>query len=123
VLLADLEPRELDRVLRTPSRSDIVPRAKLVRRTLDASLKQVRSRGWALSDEQLSFGIRSIAAPVRNADGSVVAAVNVTVNAAETSIAELKRAYLPKLLATAEAISRDFARLATLPRSTRRTKS
>ena len=123
VLLADLEPRELDRVLRTPSRSDIVPRAKLVRRALDASLKQVRSRGWALSDEQLSFGIRSIAAPVRNADGSVVAAVNVTVNAAETSIAELKRTYLPKLLATAEAISRDFVRLATLPRSTRRTKS
>ena len=75
-----------------------------------------------MSDEQLSFGIRSIAAPVRNTDGEVVAAVNVTVNAAETSLTELKRVHLPKLLATAEAISRDFARLALLPRSTRRVK-
>jgi len=75
----------------------------------------VRKRGWALSDQRLSLGIRSIAAPVRDASGRTVAAVNVTVHAAETSVAELKRRHLPLLLSTAAAITREWANLATLP--------
>jgi IclR family pca regulon transcriptional regulator len=68
-----------------------------------------------MSDEQLSFGIRSIAAPVRDASGRTIAAVNVTVNAAETSIAVLKKDHLPLLLSTAAAISSDFSSMALLP--------
>jgi IclR family pca regulon transcriptional regulator len=44
-----------------------------------------------------------------------VAAVNVTVHAAETSVAELKRRHLPLLLATAGDITREWANLARLP--------
>lgn len=115
VLLADLNASELDKVLKRPSTSKVVPRVKLSRKELDVILADVRKRGWAISDEQLSLGIRSIAAPVTDSSGRVVAAVNVTVNAAETSIAHLKREHLPKLLATARDISADFARLSTLP--------
>ena len=68
-----------------------------------------------MSDEQLSLGIRSIAAPVRDTKGDIVAAVNVTVNASETSIATLKGEHLPRLLATARAITEDFSRMGTLP--------
>jgi IclR family pca regulon transcriptional regulator len=92
-----------------------VPRLKFVRKELDESLVEIRKRGWAMSDEQLSFGIRSIAAPVRDASGRTIAAVNVTVNAAETSIAVLKKDHLPLLLSTAGAISSDFANMALLP--------
>ncbi len=115
VLLADLSTNALNAVLKTPSQSGIVPRVKLSRKELDASLADVRKRGWAISDEQLSLGIRSAAAPVRNAAGFTIAAVNVTVNAAETSIAVLKHAYLPLLLEAAAAITRDFVMLAKLP--------
>jgi IclR family transcriptional regulator, pca regulon regulatory protein len=52
---------------------------------------------------------------VRDASGATVAAVNVTVHAAETSVAELKRRYLPLLLSTADAITREWANLARLP--------
>jgi IclR family pca regulon transcriptional regulator len=45
----------------------------------------------------------------------VIAAVNVTTNAAETSIAELKKSHLPLLLTTAQAISEDFSRMSMLP--------
>jgi IclR family transcriptional regulator, pca regulon regulatory protein len=115
VLLADLPRAELQGVLRTPSRSGIIPRISPPPRELERELDQVRQRGWALSDERLSLGIRSIAAPVRDAAGTTVAAVNVTVHAAETSVAELKRHHLPLLLATAEDITREWANLARLP--------
>ena len=115
VLLSDLSESELDRVLKTPSNSEVIPRLKPSRKDLVALLADARKRGWALSDEQLALGIRSIAAPVRDASGRTVAAVNVTVHAAETSIAVLKKEHLPKLLATAAAISEDFARLSQLP--------
>ena len=115
VLLADLTTKELDAVLKTPSESGVVPRLKFVRKELDESLAEIRKRGWAMSDEQLSFGIRSIAAPVSDASGRTIAAVNVTVNAAETSIAVLKKDHLPLLLSTAESITADFSNMALLP--------
>lgn len=115
VLLADLPRVELTKVLDTPSLSGVIPRLAPSRRELERELVQVRERGWALSDERLSLGIRSIAAPVRDASGSTVAAVNVTVHAAETSIDELTSRHLPLLLATAEDVTREWANLARLP--------
>jgi IclR family transcriptional regulator, pca regulon regulatory protein len=115
VLLAGLPRSELLEVVRTPSQSGVIPRITPSTRDLERELVEVRSRGWALSDERLSLGIRSIAAPVRDASGATVAAVNVTVHAAETSIDELTSRHLPLLLATAEAITREWANLALLP--------
>ena len=115
VLLSELSPKELDAVLKTPSQSNVVPRVKPTRKELEAVLAEVRTRGWALSDERLSFGIRSIAAPVRDASGSIIAAVNVTTNAAETSISSLKKLHLPLLLETAASITADFGRMSQLP--------
>lgn len=115
VLLAGLSDSELDRVLRLPSHSQVIPRVKPSRKQLAEILVDVRKRGWALSDEQLSWGIRSIAAPVHDGEGRTIAAVNVTVHASETSIAVLKKEHLPRLLETARAITDDFVRLSTLP--------
>jgi IclR family pca regulon transcriptional regulator len=115
VLMAELDRTELDRLIATPSKSGIIPRITPTEEELDEILAGVRARGWALSDERLSLGIRSIAAPVRDAFGKTVAAMNVTVHAAETSVSELKRRHLPMLLETAEKISQEWANLARLP--------
>ena len=115
VLLADLDEDGLSKVLDTPSRSGIVPRVQHSRPELDEALAEVRAKGWALSDELLSAGIRSIAAPVRGADGRTVAAMNVTVHAAETSIDHLTNQYLPALLDATKAVSGEWANLARLP--------
>ena len=115
VLLADLSHADLEEVLKIPSRSGVLPRVTPTRRELVHDLAEVRDRGWALSDERLSLGIRSIAAPVRDASGSTVAAVNVTVHAAETSVSALKRRHLPRLLETARDITDEWARLFRLP--------
>jgi IclR family pca regulon transcriptional regulator len=115
VLLADLSRAELTDVLKTPSQSGIIPRVVPTRKELERDLQEVRARGWALSDERLSLGIRSIAAPVRDAAGRTVAALNVTVHAAETSVAQLKRRHLPLLLETAGRITDEWAQLSRLP--------
>ena len=115
VLLADLSRTELIEVLDTPSQSGIIPRITPSLPKLEHELGLVRDRGWALSDERLSLGIRSVAAPVRDATGTTVAAVNVTVHAAETSVSELKRRHLPKLLETAAELTEEWTNLARLP--------
>ena len=66
-------------------------------------------RGWSLTDEHLAYGIRSIAAPLRDGTNRVIAALNVSVHAAETSLETLTEQYLPLLLQTAAAISTDWA--------------
>ncbi|MEV2239234.1 IclR family transcriptional regulator C-terminal domain-containing protein [Micromonospora sp. NPDC049891] len=115
VLLAALTDEELDRVLSMPGRSGIISRWQPDRAALDASLREVRARGWALADEDLAPGIRSVATGVRDGQGRVVAAINVTVHAAETSVRTLTEEHLPRLLCTAADISRDWALLDAVP--------
>jgi IclR family transcriptional regulator, pca regulon regulatory protein len=115
VLLAALPPGEAERVLAEPSRSGITPRWVPGAAEREAELRAVRARGWALTDEQLAGGIRSVATALRDGDGRVIAALNVTVHAAETSVATLTEEYLPLLLAAAGAISADWAAYQAAP--------
>ncbi len=110
VLLADLPRDELERFLsETPLR-------RLTERTitdpglLEEALEEVRAQGWALVDEELEIGLRSIAAPIRGADGRVVAAMNLSAAAPRVSVAELRTRFLPELLQTAELISTSLIR-------------
>jgi IclR family pca regulon transcriptional regulator len=119
VLLAALDPTEVDAVLAEPTRSGLVPRWQPDRTERDAALREVRARGWALTDEQLTLGIRSVAAPLRDGDGRVVGALNVNTHAAETTVDHLVGHHLPLLLRAAGDISADFARLAAVPHVTR----
>ncbi|WP_030223964.1 IclR family transcriptional regulator domain-containing protein [Streptomyces sp. NRRL WC-3626] len=117
VLLAGLEPEELDEALAEPSRSAALPRHRFDRAGLDATLQEVRARGWSLTDQELAAGIRSVAAPLRDGDGRVIAAMNVTVHAAETPVEKLRDEYLPLLLRAAGEVSADFARYGAIPRT------
>ena len=80
------------------------------RAALDDELTQVRARGWALADEELAPGVRSVAVPVRDGTGTVRAAMNVTVHAAETTHrAACSTHHLPLLLRAAGDVSADWA--------------
>jgi IclR family pca regulon transcriptional regulator len=109
VLLAALSPEQLAVVLEIPSRSGLPPYIGRTRAELDQELVRVRARGWALADEELAPGVRSVAVPVRDAAGKVRAAMNVTVHAAETSTEKLLDQHLPHLLRTAGDVSVDWA--------------
>jgi IclR family pca regulon transcriptional regulator len=109
VLLAELLPEALERTLAIPSRSGIAPLWRPEAQERQRVLCEVQARGWALADEHLAYGVRSIAAPLRDRTERVVAALNVSTHAAETSIEKLTGRYLPLLLQTAAAISTDWA--------------
>ncbi|MFY1691745.1 IclR family transcriptional regulator domain-containing protein [Plantactinospora sp. WMMB782] len=115
VLLAALDPETLTATLAQPSRSGVEPRIRHTRAALDAALREVRARGWALADDELASGIRSIAVPIRDGHGTVRAAMNVTVNSAETSVKVLVEQHLPHLIRAASAISADWARWQSRP--------
>ncbi len=118
VLLAALPAGDAERVLAEPSRSPVAARWQPGPAERAAELRAVRARGWSLTDEQLAAGIRSVAAPLRDGDGTVIAALNVTVHAAETPVEVLTGEYLPLLLAAAGAISADWAACLSAPQVT-----
>ncbi len=116
VLLAALDETALKEVLSLPSYAGLPPYAH--DRPLDDiqdELRTVRARGWALADEELAPGIRSVAVPLRDGNGSVRAAMNVTVNASETSVETLVTDHLPKLLRAAGDISAEWALWQDMP--------
>jgi IclR family pca regulon transcriptional regulator len=71
-----------------------------------AELETVRRRGYATNDEELTAGLRSVAAPVRNGSGRIVAAINISVPSARVSRPELDTHLAPMVQATAARISR-----------------
>jgi IclR family pca regulon transcriptional regulator len=118
VLLAALEPAEVAAVLAEPTRSGLEPRWRPDREEREAELREVRARGWALTDQQLTLGIRSVAVPLRDGAGRVMGALNVNTHAAETTVDHLLGHHLPLLLKAAGEISADYARLAEVPHVT-----
>jgi IclR family transcriptional regulator, pca regulon regulatory protein len=75
---------------------------------LRAELTKVRVQGWALVDQELEEGLRSVAAPIRDRSGHTVAAVNVSAHASRTTLESMRRDLVPPLLATAARISVDL---------------
>ncbi|GAA1905271.1 IclR family transcriptional regulator C-terminal domain-containing protein [Nocardioides lentus] len=116
VLLAALDDAARDRLLAEPTRSGVAT-GHVDPAALAAELQAVRARGWAVADEELARGVRSVAVPVRDGSGEVRAAMNVTVHAAETPLEVLTEEYLPWLLATAGAVSADWAAWASRPQT------
>ncbi len=109
VLLAALPPDQVPAALSQPSRSGLPPYIGCSPEQLRDELSEVRARGWALADEELAPGVRSVAVPVRDGTGAVRAAMNVTVHAAETTKQRLLHDHLPLLLTTAGEISAEWA--------------
>lgn len=76
---------------------------------LRAELAAIAQRGWAVVDQELEVGLRSVAVPVRRSDGTVVAAINVSVSAGAGSVADTEKLLVEPLLETARRIDADLA--------------
>ncbi|SDR94555.1 IclR family transcriptional regulator domain-containing protein [Microterricola viridarii] len=98
VLLAGLGQPALDAVLAAAPPTGItagtLTDVAAVRRRID----EVRTAGWCLVDQELEVGLRSIAAPIRAADGRVLAAINVSTSVATVSLEQLAGPYKDALL-------------------------
>jgi IclR family pca regulon transcriptional regulator len=75
---------------------------------LAAVLQRVREDGYAVVDQELELGLRSMAVPLRGRNGDVVAAMNVAAPLERGSLEEIRGELLPALLAAARACEADL---------------
>lgn len=85
------------------------------RRQLEAELTTITDQGWAMVDQELEEGLRSIAAPLRDPDGRTIAAVNISASTRRGTPEAIQSDLLPHLLKTASDIEHDLAAVSYQP--------
>ena len=109
ILLAALPEKELDEYLTQYKRKKLTATTITDASELKEILKGVREKGWALNNQELEEGVQSIAVPIRDKSGKVVAAANVSAHATRVSIVDLEKVFLPKLQAAVAEIEKDLS--------------
>ncbi len=105
VLLAGLEPQALEDYLAGATLERYTRRTIVDAGELRQRLAAVREHGYALVDQELEEGLRSIAVPIRTPAGVLLAALNVSSNVSRVSRTKMLREYLPVLQHAAEGIA------------------
>jgi len=105
VMLAHLPADELEQYLARTKLRAMTENTVVNQKRLREMLADVRRDGYAINDEELELGLRSIAVPVRGASGRVLAALNVGAQAARVSVGQLRTEFLPVLLRGAQELA------------------
>jgi len=105
VLLADLPDEVLLRQLKASRPKALTKHTITDLDTLLARIQQVRRQGWCIVNQELEEGLISLAAPITNRAGRVIAALNISGQANRTSAKVAQEKLLPPLLAAARTIS------------------
>ncbi len=98
VILASLREEEARAILELQPLDRRTPHTRILVEEVVAELKTVRTQGYAIIDQEVEIGLRSIAVPILNARGQTVAALNTGVAAVQADSDELRRLYLEPLL-------------------------
>ncbi|MGE3144483.1 MAG: IclR family transcriptional regulator C-terminal domain-containing protein [Pseudorhodoplanes sp.] len=99
VLLAGLDPAEAARRIGAASRKPFTPRTVTRKEDLLRILDGVRRQGYCVTDQELEIGLVSMAVPIRNAAGQVVAALNIGTQSARFSAADMPARFLARFKA------------------------
>ena len=110
VLLAGLSAADLDLYLSRVKLVKLTTRTVSTADELKAVLNAVRRNGYAVVDQELEIGLRSIAVPVNDRDSRSVAAINVGTQSSRVSVAEMESKFLPPLRAAAHELGLLLAR-------------
>ena len=102
VLLAGLADDELAAFLRRVKLTPFTHRTIVQKDALADAIARVRRQQYAVVDQELEIGLRSIAVPVKDFRQRVAAAINVSVQATRVSVAEMEKTFLPALRAAAD---------------------
>lgn len=106
VLLAQSDPASLDRWLSGTTLEARTDRTIVDHDLLRRELAQVAEQRWSLVEEELEPQLRSLAVPVRNGEGTVIAALNLATFSDAHDRQQLIDIYLPELRAAARQLER-----------------
>jgi len=105
VMLAFLEPAERDELIASVDFAARGPNTILGADALARELERVRAQGFAVNNEELAYGLRSIAGPVLDRDGRSAAGINLAVHSSMVSMDELVAGLSPAVCRTASDVS------------------
>lgn len=105
VLLAGLSASQLAEYLRRAVLNPYTNRTLVSKDKLREAIVAARETGYAIVDQELEIGLRSIAVPVLDAGGHPVCALNISTQAARVATAEMEKRFLPALRAAAAELS------------------
>ena len=105
VLLASLPPEELESYLSQTPLKRFTDRTIVSVEKLKQVLRLVSRNGYAIVDQELELGLRSMAVPIQNPNGKIVAALNTGAHAQRVSIQEMQTKFLPRLRTAAQELS------------------
>jgi IclR family pca regulon transcriptional regulator len=107
VLLSGLPPDDLDTFLAKAAIDRRTPKTIVKKPLLAGAIRKAKADGFAIVDEELELGLRSIAVPINDRAGQTVAAINVSTQSARFTVAEMREKILPVLLGAKQRIE-DF---------------
>lgn len=102
VLLAGTGEPELTAFMRRVRLAPFTTRTIVAKDALVEAVERVRKQQYAVVDQELEIGLRSIAVPVKDFRDRVAAAINVSVQASRVTIAEMEKTFLPALRGAAD---------------------
>jgi len=105
VLLASRPDPEVERLLKAIKPKKLTSKTKTGFRELLQEIRSAREHGYAVSDEELEIGLRSIAVPVANSRGETILAISVSLQAARMTPAQMVERLLPALESGRQALS------------------
>ena len=105
-MLARLPEEDARRMVEAADRTALTPKTLVRTPAIMERLAHARDAGYSIVDEELLGGEISIAAPVLDASGRAIAAVNIPVPTTRWSVEAVRDRLAPPLLDTARAISR-----------------
>jgi IclR family pca regulon transcriptional regulator len=103
-MLAFLPDEEAQDILERSELKAITDKTIVDPRRLNAELKRIRARGYALNEGEIAPGLRGIAAPVL-AGGRPIAAVNISIPRPVDDVREMEDSLAPRVVETAKALS------------------
>ena len=106
VLLATLPEHEARRLVFAADLTPRTPRSLTDPEEILAAISRARRDGFALVDQEIEIGLRSLAVPVLDGRGRTVAALNTGMAATQAAAGEIVSAYLPALLKTQAGLKR-----------------
>ena len=105
VLLAGLTEEDLEKYISSTRFERLTPNTVTDPDRFRSIIAKVRNDGYALVDQELEQGVRSIGAPIRNRREEVIAAMNVSCHASRFDVKTMRRELMPRLVETAAEIS------------------
>lgn len=109
VILANMPQNELDAYLTMREEGGDLDGVGRDRKSFMEILADTRAKGWCLVDQEVEAGVRTIAAPIHDVNGKVIAGINVAVHTARISMETLRDDFLPRLLETRNRIDEAIA--------------